>query len=272
MFWFFFSFCFAFVPCHRCCCYLLCYVIRHLALMLFGVVCHSLPCVVNTYYDVWPSPCNATIVCCGPSSFTLCCCCLPWCIVPRLALLLFVMVHCLHLALLLLFIVVCCYYLCGLLPFALHCYCLLWCIAFTLHYCCLVWCIVHGLALLLFIVVYCPWPYTIVTYCGLSPLFCFTIIFCYGSSSFTLQYCYLLWCVALALHYSSPCVVCCSLLCFATSSLHAFSKFSFHLPLCCYLLWFAIFCLMLLLTCWGDVLPPSCHVQVIKHVRCHMLS
>ncbi len=201
---FFFSFCFAFAPCHRCCCYLLCYVILHLALMLFGVVCHSLPCVAITYYDVWPSPCNATTISCGPSSFTLCCCCLPWCIIPRLALLLLAMVDCLHLALLLLFMVVCCYSLCGSSPFVLHCYCLLWCIAFTMYYCCLVWCIVPSLALLLLLVVVC---------------------------------------------HSSPCVVCCSLLCFATSSLHAFSRFSLHLPLCWYLLWFIILCLMLLLTC-----------------------
>jgi len=139
----FFSFCFAFAPCHRCCCYLLCYVIPHLALMLFGVVCHSLPCVVITYYDVWPSPCNVTIVSCGPSSFTLCCCCLPWCIILRPALLLLAMVDCLHLCTL---IVV--YY--GFLLF------LVWFI--TLCFALLLLIVVHCFhhALLLFGVVHCP--------------------------------------------------------------------------------------------------------------------
>jgi len=167
--------------------------------MLFGVVCHSLPCVAISYYDVWPSPYNATTICCGPSSFTLCCYCLPWCIILRLALLLLAMVDCLHLALLLLFIVVCCYCLCGSSPFALHCYCLLWCIAFILHYCCLVWCIVPGLALLLFVVVchprfalllffamvHHPSPYTIAACCDALPLPCI-ITACCGLSFLTL--------------------------------------------------------------------------------------
>jgi hypothetical protein len=89
-----FDFCFAFAPCHHCCCYLMCYVIPCLPLLLIGMVFHSLHCVSIVCYDVWPSPYGTTTVYCGPSSFALCCCCLLWCIVLDLALLLFVVVHC----------------------------------------------------------------------------------------------------------------------------------------------------------------------------------
>jgi hypothetical protein len=141
-------------------------------LLLFGMVCHSLPCVVATYYDVWPSPCDVTIVCCGPSSFAI-------------MLLLFAM--------------------CIISP--LHCCYLLWCIAFTLHYCCcLLWFVVITCVVLhlLFYIATGYYgallsPCTIVVCCGaLSPTLCYCYLLWFVT--FTLHYYYsILWFVILFL-------------------------------------------------------------------------
>jgi hypothetical protein len=49
-------------------------------------------------------------------------------------------------------------------------------------------------------------------------------------------------------------------------SLHTIFKYSFHPFLCCCcFLWFAApHFTLLILACWIDVFPPSCHVQVLE--------
>jgi hypothetical protein len=210
MFCFLFFFYFAFAPYHHHCCCLLCYVTPHLILQLFGMVHRSLLCISVVWFGVSPSPCTPT-TCCGVSSFTLHCYCLLWCITCALR------------------------YHCYLLWFnILICFALLFLWFFTL---CLV--------LMLIVVVHCP------SLC--------VVIICYGVLSLTLHYC-LLWFVTLALHcyyfllwYVIPqlallllivvhhprfmlllfIMLCHSSPCIATSSFHAFSRYSPHYVVAC---------------------------------------
>lgn len=163
------------------------------------------------------------------SFLVLCCCYLQWCVISRLALLLFVLVHRPHLVLLLLVVVLCfvfflfvvvlCFPLLLLVvvPHTLHYHCLMWFLAFCCHF--LLW-------------------------------------------SFTLHYSCLLWSLALCyccLLCPSPCIItiCCgfSSPCFVVP--HIFPNIHLTFPCCYYLLWFVTLHLaLLLLVCQGDVLPP----------------
>jgi hypothetical protein len=103
-------------------------------------------------------------------------------------------------------------------------------------------------ALLLFNMVHFFTPCIVVAYCGVSPLPCGATVVCCDSSSFTLRYYCLLWCVIpcfalllLVMVHRLHLVVCivvaiyCGLL---SLTLH-----------CCYLLWFVVPHLALLFVC-----------------------
>lgn len=194
------------------------------------LVCCFTPCIIIAYCGASPLPYGATIVCCGPSSFTLHYYCLLWCVILRFELLLFVMVHCFHLAMCNVVAIyyvsssltLCCYYLlwfvvlhlafllvwCVVLRLVF--YWLLWCVAFTL--CCyyLLWCIVPCLVLLLvvvhrphlvlliFVVVCHPLLFVVITYCGALPSSCIVVIRC-GLLLLALHCCFVIPCLFLVL-------------------------------------------------------------------------
>jgi hypothetical protein len=162
LFFFCSIFCFAFAFYHHHCYNLLCYIAFRLVLLLFGVVCHSLSCIIVVYCGassslyvvvccgVLPLPYVAIVVCCGSSSLALHYCYLLWCIVPHFALLLLVVVHCplsSTIACVIYDPLLCVVTCCGVSFFTLHCCCLLWFVTLALRYCCfLLWFIIlHAL-------------------------------------------------------------------------------------------------------------------------------
>jgi hypothetical protein len=148
-------------PCNvHCCCYLLCFIVPHLVLLLFVVVHCPSPCIV------------ACVVCC-----------------PSPCALLVAMVHCLHIVLLLFAmvhhpspcVIACCgsspspcvvKFCCGLSSLTLCHHCLLWCITLVLHCCYSMWFVAPRFTLLL-----CrsmPFPSIHLTF----P--CVVFVICYG--------------------------------------------------------------------------------------------
>jgi hypothetical protein len=125
------------------------------------------------------------------------------------------------------------------------------------------------LALLLFVMVHCPWPCAITTCCGLLPSPYVTTVICYGSSSFALCCCSLLWCDTLALHYyCSLWFVTPRLVWFVAPYFVLLLHHSMHFPgshftfpcvviICCGSSFFVYVITYSLRWCT----PPSCHVQ-----------
>jgi hypothetical protein len=136
---------------------------------------------------------------------------------------------------------------CGSSSFTLCCYYLLWCIVPCLALLLVMVCRFH-LALLLFVMVYCPLPCATTTYCGESSFaLCCCCLLWFVTFAMRCYY-FLLWsivprlamllfvimhrlCLTMLLllfdviHRSLPCII--------VSSFHAFSKYSPCLPLCC---------------------------------------
>jgi len=137
----------------------------HLAFLLLVVVHHPSPCTTTACFGALLVPYVIIVVCCGSwslalhyyfcgfSPFALCYCCLLWCVVPCIVLLLFVMVcrpsfyiivyYCSSSSP---YVASVFYY--GMLSLTLPYCSLLWCIAFTLCCCCSLWFIIPHLALL----------------------------------------------------------------------------------------------------------------------------
>jgi hypothetical protein len=232
---------------------------------------------------------------CVMSFLALCYCYLAWCVTPCLVLLLLIMMCGPHLVTLLLFVVVlhplqlcCCYLLCasslpcivviyyGALPSPYTIaivYCgllllLVWFFTFCFTLQLVIMVHYFHLALLLFVVVHYPRPYVIATCCGLSRSLYITTILYYGSSSFSLCCCNMLWCVTLALHYYCslwfviPHLVCFVVPCFVLLLHHSmpFPSFHFTFPcvivvICCGLSFFALCYYLLVEVMYSPLLP-----------------